>query len=399
MEALQHDHGQDARLLSWSCHDFTNKGDNYVAAITSVNVNFSKDGRDEEATYVVKIKQNRNSDFDDMVFMKESGFYTQLLPLLNAELTNAGMAPLRIPRCLHSTWHESQSQLFLEDLRPLGFKLYDRRKPLCPRHATLVLQELGRLHAASLLLQSRSPEGELESRFPFLTWEMFNYSEKIKTAFRVLITGSLHTASLLAEAVEREDMRAWFESLGPRAVEALVQVMGSSPPFDVIGHGDCWINNILFRYDAQGQPVEVMLLDFQLCRKASLAVDLNYFLFSSMAAAERNDKLEDLLATYYAALREVVEAARVIVPFALEEVIAEFYKKTILGLIFGALAIPALLCEAKEAQEFTVASGEHTHNYVVKKRESVLKMVKNNPLMRPRLMSLYEDVKLYAANT
>lgn len=261
-EALRHDHGQDARLLSWSCHDFTNKGDNYVAIITSVNVKFCQDGRHKEATYVVKIKQNKSSDFDNMAFIKEGKFYTELLPLLNAELTGAGMTPLRLPRCLHSTWHEGQSQLFLQDLRPLGFKLHDRKKPLSLRHTVLVLQELGRLHAASFLLQSRTPGEDLASRFPFLTWAMYNYSEQSKAAFHVLITGSLQTASQLAGAVDRDDMRAWFESLGQRAVEVLVKLKGSSPPFDVIGHGDCWVNNLLFRSAPAGMQslVQVLLL-------------------------------------------------------------------------------------------------------------------------------------------
>lgn len=141
------------------------------------------------------------------------------------------------------------------------------------------------------------------------------------------------------------------------------------------------------------------MLDFQLCRKSSLAVDLNYFLFSSMTAAERNDRLGDLLAIYYASFRAVAEATGLALPFTLEEVVGEFHKKITLGLIFGALAIPALLCEAQEAQEFNVASDEHTQNYVTKKRESVLNMVEKNPLMRPRLMSLYEDIRLYTTIT
>nr|XP_045611611.1 uncharacterized protein LOC123766485 isoform X1 [Procambarus clarkii] len=399
-EALMLDQGQDARLLSWTRHDFTNKGDNYVADITSVNVKFCQNGRERQVSYVVKMKHNKRkgctNDFDDMVFYKEGKFYTELLPLINHELKSAGMTPLRVPRCLHAGWNESQNQLFLEDLRPLGFKLHDRKKHLSVSHAALVLRELARLHAASVLFLSKIPKEDLKSKFKFLKWEMFNYSEQTKNAYDVLIRGSLQTASELARAAGSYDMQQWFGTLSVQGTEVLMRQIRESSAFDVIGHGDCWVNNFLFRYDAAGQPVEVMLLDFQLCRKTSLAYDLNYFLFSSLAPAEKNARLEELIVTYYTTFREVTRAAGVVMPYTVDDITNEFYNRNMVGLIFGALAIPALVCDAQDAQEFDVASGEHTHNYVINKRQNALMMLKKNPLMSSRLASLYEDIRIYA---
>ena len=69
-------------------------------------------------------------------------------------------------------------------------------------------------------------------------------------------------------------------------------------------------------------------------------------------------------------------------PFTLEQFTEEFHSKRIFGLIFGALAVSALMCDARDAQEFTVASDDHTVDYVLKKRESALRMLFPNPLMR-----------------
>ncbi|KAG7174629.1 putative Ecdysteroid kinase-containing protein 16 [Homarus americanus] len=248
---LHLDQGQDATLLHWACHDFTNKGDNYIAIITSVNVKFSKGGSEQQVSYVVKIKQVKDSgstsDFDDMVFIKEGKFYTEIMPLINAELVNVGMTPLRVPCCLHSEWDEKQNELFLEDLQPLGFKLHDRKKVMSTAHAVLVLQELARLHAASFIVLSKTPQEDLIHKFKFLSWEMFNYSEKTKKAFDALISGSLLTASELAGAVDREDMKEWFRALSPRGPELLAEQMSGGSAFDVISHGDCWVNNLMFR--------------------------------------------------------------------------------------------------------------------------------------------------------
>ncbi|XP_050708773.1 uncharacterized protein LOC126993650 [Eriocheir sinensis] len=369
--ALRHDQGSEAHLISWSRHDFTNKGDNYVAEVTSVSVQYRLGTHTRHASYVLKMRRSHaGSHFDDMVFLKEGKFYTVLLPLLNSELTSAGQEPLRVPRCLHDVWEDHDSQLFLEDLRLRHFKMYDRKKPLSMAHASLTVRELARLHAASVMMLSRQPRET--PPLNFLSWDMSNYSQETNSAFEALISGSLQTAGEVAGAAGRKDMQEWFSSLAPRGPSLLTALTHLAPPFDVIGHGDCWVNNLLFREDSEGKPVEVMLVDFQLCRRSSPALDLNYLLFSSLTAAQRSTNLTHLLATYYSSFRAVLTAA-----------------------------VPALICDGQDAREFDFKanSGDHAGDYVLKKRERALRMVTSNPLMRPRLLSLYEDVSRHAPET
>lgn len=51
--------------------------------------------------------------------------------------------------------------------------------------------------------------------------------------------------------------------------------------FNVLNHGDCWTNNIMFQYDSKGRISETILIDFQMSRFGSPAQDLYYFLLSS----------------------------------------------------------------------------------------------------------------------
>lgn len=397
LRALTTDKGPDADLASWSTKAATKKGDNYISALTGVQVVYTQEGQQKEASYIVKLKQDQESSgkyqMNRMVYGCEGGFYTRLLPRLNHKLEAAGIDQLRVPRCPHVSWGEADKQLFLEDLRPRGFTVYDRRKGMDERHTYLVLHELAKLHAASFLLQRDSPEEDLATTFDFLTWEWYNFSEITKKTFDSVISGGLLTASRLARKIGNERVASWFEALASTGVECLREQLQPSAPFDVVGHGDCWVNNLLFRYDSKGHPQEIMLLDFQFCRRSSLAVDLSYFLFTSLTGDVRNKHLDQFLSFYYDAFAQIVAAGGAKTPFSLDDVKIEFRRKSLVGLVFGALMMPALVCADDEVQELDVTSSDAAKNYVEVKRQNSLSMLEKNPLLEPRLVDLYADIE------
>ncbi|XP_066952592.1 uncharacterized protein [Macrobrachium rosenbergii] len=398
-EALRVDKGQDAKLVSWTTKDFTSKGDNFVSVITSVIVQYALGSEDlKEETYVVKIKQTTEngsvSDFDNMVFNKEGKFLSELLPLLNLELAGIGHECLKVPRFLHARWLENQNQLFLNDLRALKFKLYDRKMGLDPPHTRLVLSELGRLHAISHVLQSKRPKRTLNQDFNFLDWEWFTYSKKLKFSFEVLVSGGLITASLMAKEVGKDRAEQWFEENSSKGVALLAeQLVCDSPNFNVIGHGDCWINNLLFKYDDRGLPKEVYLLDLQFVRQSSLATDLSYFFFTSLERTDRRERLEEMLTTYYDSFKSIVDAALIPMPFTPEELLEEYQRRTLFGLIMSSLLLPNILCDPEEVQHFDAGVDGCAGGYIERKRLRSLKMLQNNGVFRKRMIDLFDDVE------
>ena len=88
--ALTADEGPAAKLISFEMKDFTSKGDNYACVVSSVELSFEKDGKEQQKTYVVKLNPLRPlammERMSEVVFEKEIGFYKEIIPLLNQEL-------------------------------------------------------------------------------------------------------------------------------------------------------------------------------------------------------------------------------------------------------------------------------------------------------------------------
>lgn len=147
----------------------------------------------------------------------------------------------------------------------------------------------------------------------------------------------------------------------------------------------------LFRYNEEGLPVEVMLLDLQICRVSSLAIDLNYFIFSSIPRSERNE-LEEYLSLYHSSFMRVMSAAGCDMPFTKDEISQEFKRKNTYGFVFASILIPILVSEAQDVLEFDSATDGRAKDFVEELRQNAMRMLASNRLLKPRLKDLFDDI-------
>jgi len=125
-----------------------------------------------------------------------------------------------------------------------------------------------------------------------------------------------------------------------------------SDPWEVILHGDCWSNNMLFRYDeTTGRPVEVILVDLQIVYEGCPSVDLGYVLYASCRAALRKAHLPTLLQMYVDTFNDTCAKLRcpTLPNFSLETLAARFHRTLPQAFITASMLIPIMLKEEGKA--------------------------------------------------
>ncbi|XP_047501145.1 uncharacterized protein LOC125047086 [Penaeus chinensis] len=390
---LAKDKGPDARLLSWAVKDFTQKGDNMATAVTSVDVRYSLKDADRRVSYVVKInpmrKETQIDAFTCNLIKKEIHFHTVILPELNEALTSAGCEKLRIPAFYFAEKEPGRELLFFEDLRDRGFRMTDRKKGLDAAHANLVLKELARFHATSHILLARN--GDLTDRYPLLKIDFATSTGQQREFLQGMFGSHLLPAINLLQEVEGYDsVLQWAIRSQQNVMDVLRdQVTDGASPFKLMCHGDCYSNNLLFRYDETGAPVEVMLLDLQVTRYASLAIDVSYLLLTSLGGSVISSSVQDFLNAYYASFSAVTEATGHPVPFSFKDLQQEFRNKLPFGLLFGLIVHPYVVMSSSDMPEAEVFLSDHDKEEV---KQKILHALENNPLLRPRLLSVCDYV-------
>ncbi|KAK8725671.1 hypothetical protein OTU49_010682, partial [Cherax quadricarinatus] len=390
--ALLADKGSDAHLVSWKFEDFTTQGDNYASIVSSVKVMFSLEGQDSEVAYVVKLNPCRNFEslkgMTGMLFEKEVNFYLSLLPHLNAALTTAGQEPLRVPRCFYGSLERGKEFIFLEDLRPRGFKMFDRRKGLDVAHTSLVVKELARFHASSVLLEATTPDEDLVVQHDFLIRDWTDF-DVISTMFDSYLKNAI---DMLGKVGGYERSISWVESLRLNIREIILEQLERNGKYSVVCHGDCWNNNVLFRYDEDGTPIEVMLLDLQVVRKCSPTTDLNYLLFTSLTGEVRKPNLDTFLDTYYSSFLSVMESADMDMPFTDTFIKQEFQRKNVFGALFAMMLVPIVLFEPEDVPDFSSGTDENIDEFMNNFRTKGLEMLDTNPHFKSRYLSIFDEL-------
>lgn len=167
---------------------------------------------------------------------------------------------MEYPKCHQSVNLNIDEGLIFEDLCVRGFTTIDRRtEEVTVEHMRLVMQSLGKLHAISFALKHQQPE-----RFNDLTAHLNEvfvrnddvhlrecFAKQAQLAFdAVSDSDDAHLLAKLKQLYEKDPIDVAADCLN-------LELTGSA---SVIGHGDAWQNNTMFRYDANGKPIEVCFL-------------------------------------------------------------------------------------------------------------------------------------------
>ncbi|XP_068150733.1 uncharacterized protein [Drosophila tropicalis] len=331
----------------------SNPGDNYCSAIYQVQLKFTRwsDGKEstekEQLSLIVKtipITQDTQFLEDVRVFIKEKQTYTDILPRLDI-LSNGHKFGAKY---YHSVKAPVQTIVF-NDLKTDGFRVASRESGLDWNHASLILKQLGRFHATSMVLAKKDPSILKQYNQGMLSEGTLVKSDTFEEMFGGFLKGLIKCSSTwpgyekISENLQRFSNN--FQSV----------LLAASKPkpgdrYVVLNHGDLWTNNFMYAYDDASKPnvpTRSIFVDFQLSFYGSPACDLNFLLNTSLKLELLQDKREDLIKIYYQSFKEALEHARYEQIPTYDDLLYELRSREIYGL-FGLFAFLPMITMPKE---------------------------------------------------
>ncbi|KAH8414018.1 hypothetical protein KR222_001936 [Zaprionus bogoriensis] len=309
LDALRKFYGdQKLRITALDARPALGRGENYGGVLTRVKAELLlSDGSTKIGHYIIKTSYesdefSRKTMEPYDIFNREMSIYEQVLPKLNSLLQEIGDEEQIFAETMAVDY--DRSSLIFEDLNVRGFVMPDRLVGLDLKLARLVLRKLAKMHATSAVLNEREC-GVLES----YDRGMFNrYTDNYAPCF----LGFLQACSKrVAQMPGLEKYADKLQALLPVYMELGKRVFDISPGINVLCHGDLWTNNVLVQYDkATGEPNDVIIIDFQYAAWGSPAIDLFYFMNSSLQLDFHLHHQEELIHHYYEIFSDTLRKLR-----------------------------------------------------------------------------------------
>ncbi|CAH0550363.1 unnamed protein product [Brassicogethes aeneus] len=285
------------------------KGEGYLGEIAFVKITAKGNGK----TYNVAIKRafTIQSIREEMpirdVFLNEVFFYKECFPVLQQLQSELDLPKFNIaPKCFYTSIEPENEYLAMENLKASGFELYPKEEIVPYDHFEFIFKIYANLHATSVVLRKTQPEKfeKLASNFKEVATKSFdnpNFNNLWGTMFK-------QTGEKLIPGQDDEAIKAFEKKYFNNGISHFMDSWKYHGQDPVINHGDCWSNNMMFKYNEQRELVDLKLLDWQLLKLGSPVHDLSFCLYSGGSNATFN-RLDELLQAYYKSFSDVLEKA------------------------------------------------------------------------------------------
>lgn len=326
------DMSKQIKVLSFSAKPAVTAGNNYCSILFRINVEFEQNGELTQTSLIVKtpLADGIGKDLVDELGLveKECLIYKELLPIMNTVWDNK-----IIPK---NYVCEIPGTIILEDLKKEGYVMCDRLEQLDFDHCNNFMKVISTFHALSLHIHKQEPE-LIEKVGEEVFFHIVPKPESV-THFR----GGLESfANIIVEWKGFEHYQKFIKDNLNTLWDRTVSVCNGKKHIKVLNHGDAWTNNMLFKYDETGKVIDVKLIDLQLCRFASPAIDILIFIMTSAQEDVKLHRLQELYTTYLDSFNSTLKIVGSEERLTLEELQDElkFVEVLQLGLIPGYLAM------------------------------------------------------------
>ncbi|KAH8389217.1 hypothetical protein KR200_001188 [Drosophila serrata] len=200
--------------------------------------------------------------------------------------------------CLLAKVSPGKETYILEDLGALGYVALDRFQGLGLEDAKTCLRKTAQFHGASMIL--RQEQLSLVEQIPPSAYANGLTDPIVKG---IHFDATEFAADLFAGELPQitKKMKAQIPDAYSRRMQEAVDPKPSA--FNVICHGDVWLNNIMVIRATK----RAVLFDFQNCFWGSPAIDLHFFFHTSLQQDLLLHQKDELLQHYFDALTETLE--------------------------------------------------------------------------------------------
>ncbi|XP_030376720.1 uncharacterized protein LOC115625714 [Scaptodrosophila lebanonensis] len=354
----------------------SNPGDNYCSAIYRVLVSFTRwaegkplDHKEQRSLIVKTIPITPDTQFleDVKVFMKEKQTYTSVLPRLEV-LSNGD----KFGASYYYAIKEPIQTIVFNDLKVDGYKVASRVDGLDWAHGSLILQQLGKFHATSMVLAKKDPTIVGQYAKGMLSEETVKMSDCFENMFGGFLEYLVKTS---AKWPGYEHISKHLQRFKDNFRDVCVAASKPKPGdrYVVLNHGDMWTNNFMYAYDDSSQtevPTRAIFVDFQISFYGSPACDLNFFLNTSLKLELVQQRREELIKVYYKAFRDTLEYARFEKIPSYEDLLYELRSRETYGL-FGLFAFLPMITMPKELSQDNSIENMNNPEFKRKKFEAI----------------------------
>ncbi|GJQ82634.1 hypothetical protein Trydic_g19652 [Trypoxylus dichotomus] len=274
-------------------------GDGYASKHVAVEIIRSTETIKLFVKYALDFKISKEMSIDK-IYGNEIYFYDVVFPAYRKFLGEKDVQDgfRHAPKCYGSS---AKNVIALENIKDKGFTLFDRRTIMDDNHITLVLKTFAKFHATSFAFKDQDRENydKLVAGWDGDVIGVLSKDSPIRKMWTNLIRDDLKK---LDPVKDREILdRCDAESLA----NFIIDIRQCRDENSIFTQGDCWCNNMMFKYENGNKtnPMDIMLVDWQLFRPLSPVFDISYF-FYTIASEASLAKLDSYLETYYGELTD-----------------------------------------------------------------------------------------------
>ena len=224
----------------------SNIGDGYVGITSAILL---KEGENELKIFA-KVASSLES-FRTMLdvrrlFLQEIDFYERVYPTLSAFYHEKTGGCLNVaPECYKTSSEESKEMIFMTNLRERGFTLHEKGTTMNRETLQKVLSCYAQFHATSFSVRDQNPDA-----YEKVTKDLSNIFCQIyeKCGLNKMFDGSIQDAIKCFDASTELDIVERIKEAGKKGIALTKQERVELSEYCAIIHGDCWSNNMMFKY-------------------------------------------------------------------------------------------------------------------------------------------------------